>query len=64
MPVFLNSTYMLVAVRVSFSNLDVHSHKVCFSIGLFLFLNNHASLSFLKALLKDLKQATSRGWSA
>ena len=64
MPILFNLACMLVVVRASFSALDVHSHKVYFPIGLFLFVNDHASLSFLKAILKGLKQATSRGWSA
>ena len=50
----LNPAHMLVGVRATFSALDVHSHNVCLFTTLFLFLNDHASLNFLKAVLKGL----------
>ena len=63
MPLLLNPPCMLLGVRARCNALDVHSHKVCFSTSLFLFVNNHTSLIFLNIVLKDLKQATSIDWS-
>ena len=62
MPVLLNLARMLLGLRARCNALDVHSHKVCFSIVQFLFVNNHISLIFLNTILKDLKQAMCRGW--
>ena len=63
MLVSLNLARTLVGIRPSCNTLNVHLHKVCFSTSLFLFVNDHTSLSFLKVFLKGLKQATPRGWS-
>lgn len=63
-PVFLKPALMFLLVRAIFKALDVHAHKSYLLTRLFLFINVHESLIFLKVVLKGLKHATSKGCSA
>ena len=64
MPVPLNLVLMLFGMRATFSACDVYSQRVCLFATLVLFVSDHLSLNFLKAILNGLKYAMSRGWSA
>ena len=63
-PAPLNPDLMLVGVRAHFRALDVHSQRVCFPTGSFLFAKHQASLICLNAVLNGLKHAMSRGCRA
>ena len=64
MPVALNPDIIFFGVRAVCSACEVHSQRVRLSTAVVLFLSDHLSLIFLKAVLNGLKQLTSRGWSA
>ena len=63
-PAPLNPDLMLVGVRACFRALYVHSQRVCFPTGSFLFAKHQASLICLNVVFNGLKPAMSRGYRA